>query len=444
MLLKSFISTNRIRILRKKNWATSFQKSLGICIILGSLICLTVAPSAALSSPKWGIYVGSSKDLLTSTKILEDSLGNKFENVLYYNAITDDFNINLANQVKDNNKHLQIILEFFDPNLDTDQPKYRLSTITNGDHDADITRWANQVKNFNDIVYLTPLSEMNGYWQTWSGVSNGNTPSDFIPAWRHIRDIFTATGTTNVKWVWAVNAVSVPNIPSNSPNVYYPGDNYVDYIGIDGYNFGPPDEPWLSFRNIFMPMYQKISQTISSTKPMMIMETACSEAGGDKAKWINDMFYDLSYSFPQVVQVNWFNRNKERDWRIESSNASLEAFRSNFAVKNNDISPTTNSTHSPSPTHIIKNNINSTHDKQQLDIKETIDSTINTDSASSENNSYSKSEKYLSQNNSINETTMIKLIGALIIFAQIAAFILFRNLKEYDNNRKHQKHLKKT
>jgi len=218
----------------------------------------------------------------------------------------------------------------------------------------------------------------------------------------------------------------------------------VDYIGIDGYNFGPPDEPWLSFRNIFMPMYQKISQTISSTKPMMIMETACSEAGGDKAKWINDMFYDLSYSFPQVVQVNWFNRNKERDWRIESSNASLEAFRSNFAVKNNDISPTTNSTHSPSPTHIIKNNINSTHDKQQLDIKETIDSTINTDSASSENNSYSKSEKYLSQNNSINETTMIKLIGALIIFAQIAAFILFRNLKEYDNNRKHQKHLKKT
>jgi len=56
------------------------------------------------------------------------------------------------------------------------------------------------------------------------------------------------------------------------------------------------------------------------------METASTESGGNKAKWITDMFTSLNNNFGQIQGITWFNINKETDWRIESSLASKQAF----------------------------------------------------------------------------------------------------------------------
>jgi len=104
---------------------------------------------------------------------------------------------------------------------------------------------------------------------------------------------------------------------------YYPGDAYVDWLGLDGYNRG--GAAWQSFAQVFGASYQSI--TALSAKPLMIAETASAEAGGSKAQWIVDAFStQILQRYPRIQAVLWFNQNKETDWRIESSAAAQRAF----------------------------------------------------------------------------------------------------------------------
>ena len=148
-------------------------------------------------------------------------------------------------------------------------------------------------------------------------------------AWRHVHDIFRAAGATNVKWVWSPNVVY-----SNSPPLapYYPGDAYVDQVGMDGYNWGDYFsfwKAWMSFEEIFGPTIAQV-RTFTS-RPLMVAETASTELGGDKAAWIRDFFAALR-RHPEVTGFVWFNQKKETDWRIESSAAARSAFAEGIAA----------------------------------------------------------------------------------------------------------------
>jgi hypothetical protein len=69
---------------------------------------------------------------------------------------------------------------------------------------------------------------------------------------------------------------------------------------------------------------------LAPTKPFMIGEFASSEVGGNKAAWITDAASRMQAAYPQLRAFVWFNYNKETDWRVESSTASLTAFKSSF------------------------------------------------------------------------------------------------------------------
>ena len=57
-----------------------------------------------------------------------------------------------------------------------------------------------------------------------------------------------------------------------------------------------------------------------------------SEAGGNKALWIADAAGRMqSGAYPQLRAFVWFDYDKETDWRVSSSAASLSAFKSSFA-----------------------------------------------------------------------------------------------------------------
>jgi beta-mannanase len=180
-------------------------------------------------------------------------------------------------------------------------------------------------------VYIRLAHEMNGNWYPWGGTVNGNSPADFVGAWRHVRDVFTQEGATNVKFVWAPNNDSVPNTSANAIGAYWPGDAYVDYLAIDGYNFGTGSSwsTWRSFSDVFGASYATVTKL--SSKPLVITEIGCSTSGGDKAAWIADMFRVLPTSFPRINGIVWFNVDKERDWRIESSAEALSAFKNGLS-----------------------------------------------------------------------------------------------------------------
>jgi len=207
--------------------------------------------------------------------------------------------------------------------------RYALGRIATGEHDAYIRSYARDAMRWGRPFFLRFAQEMNGDWMSWSSGVSGNTPGDFVAAWRHIHDIFQEEGATNVRWVWSPNC----NIPRLLPfAAFYPGDTYVDWAALDCYNpgTGAPGYTWMSLSDILADSYAAI--TALTPRPLMLAEVASSEIGGDKADWIlQGLLSDLPVRFPRINAVIWFDANfvakGEQDWRIDSSVASLSAFR---------------------------------------------------------------------------------------------------------------------
>ena len=214
------------------------------------------------------------------------------------------------------------------------QPEFSLSTIINGQHDEYIRQWATQARDWGHPFFLNFNWEMNGWWFPWSERVNGNQPGQYVQAWRHVHDLFVEVGTQNVTWVWCPNVINPNTIPLET---LYPGDEYVDWLCMDGYNYGThpamPNE-WRSFADVFGQTYATL-QRLSPNKPIMIAETASTEEGGSKASWIRNAFiYTLPEVFPKVKAVLWFNWNLDgMDWAMESSPASQGAFAQGIASR---------------------------------------------------------------------------------------------------------------
>jgi mannan endo-1,4-beta-mannosidase len=196
----------------------------------------------------------------------------------------------------------------------------KFDDMISGKFDGYIKSWARSAKSFGKTIYLRPFPEMNGNWTSWNG-----EPEKLVIAWRHIVDVFRAEGASNVVWVWSPNATDEPRIESNRMELYYPGGNYVDILALDGYNWGntKPSSGWRGFEAIFTDSYERITKL--GSQPVWFAEVASTEQGGDKAKWIEDMF--STTAFPRLEGIIWFDEHKETDWRVDSSDKSLQAFR---------------------------------------------------------------------------------------------------------------------
>jgi len=282
----------------------------------------------ALPTNRWvGFYVPGAPLGITALASLEAKVGEAAAVSTYFQSTSQGFTSTQATNASDHGAVPLTTLEMWDPAQGVDQPAYRLKAIASGAWDAYLRRYAASAKAFGRPVRLRLFHEMNGNWYPWGGTVNGNTPADFVAAWRHVRSIFTAAGATNVKFVWTPNVESVPNTSANAIAKYWPGEAYVDYIALDGYNFGTSRSwsSWRSFGAIFGPAYTSV--TALSPKPMFIAEIGCATVGGDKAAWIADMFRAIPQRYPRIAGVSWFNANKECDWRVESSTSSLASFR---------------------------------------------------------------------------------------------------------------------
>jgi len=158
---------------------------------------------------------------------------------------------------------------------------------------------------------------MNGDWRPWCAGVNGNTSAEFVSVWRKVYSIFRREGATNARWVWSPISQCGDSTPFKEP---YPGDDYVDWVGLDGYNWGTMQywSRWQRFTEICGKSYSTLTKM--SRKPMMIPEIASAESGGDKATWIRNTFLqEVSAKYPRIKAVVWFHAKKETDWRINSS-----------------------------------------------------------------------------------------------------------------------------
>jgi hypothetical protein len=200
-----------------------------------------------------------------------------------------------------------------------DQPEMRLRAIADGRHDDYIRKFAGAAQAAGGPLLIRFGHEMNDPGSAFSETQNGNSEGSYRAAFRHVHDIFADLDVKNVSWVWAPN-IRFEGEPSLAR--FYPGDEYVDWVGVDGYAY--PTAGCRSAADVFNETLADI-QTFSS-KPMMLSEVAVAEECPNKEAWIQDLFTWLN-SVPAIRGLIWWNRPDDRgDYRIDSSPGSLSVF----------------------------------------------------------------------------------------------------------------------
>ena len=198
-----------------------------------------------------------------------------------------------------------------------------LDDILSGSHDALIRERGSDAKSLGDKLFVDFGAEMNGEWSPWSGAQNGMNADKYLAVYRHVHDLMAEEGATNVIWVWCPNVTDEPRATWNEALSYYPGDEYVDWTCVDGYNWGATNGGWQTFHEVFADIYETLAM---KGKPIMIGEMASAESGGDKAEWIDAIIPTLQDDFPMIKALVWFDIDKETDWRISSSPEAEAAY----------------------------------------------------------------------------------------------------------------------
>ncbi len=202
------------------------------------------------------------------------------------------------------------------------QPRYTLESIIDGSHDAYIRAWARTLRAYGHPVLVRLAQEMNGNWYPWSEGVNSNKPGQFVQAWRHVHDVVTAAGATNVIWVWS----PIARVGHSLNLKLYPGNRYVDVLALTAFNGGTAVNwsGWHSFASLFDHSLNQL-HGLAPHKPIQISEVASAEQGGNKAAWIAAAFRDLDRR-PQVTSLVWFDVDKQADWRLDSSTPAAQTF----------------------------------------------------------------------------------------------------------------------
>lgn len=275
----------------------------------------TITP---LSKLKWGVFTGSNPTTITEFEKKVDENPDYLAYFVHWGNGEGKLPTYLYDFVYKKDRTLVLFWEASDYKIGgTDQPLYSYSSILDGAWDSYFKDFAIQLRQYKGPIILVPFSELNGNWTPWSGTKNGNTPQEAVLAWRHVHGFFN--DVPNVSFGFAVNAASVPNTPENHIDQYYPGDAYVDYIGVDGFNMGTP---WLSFDAVFKGALTTLSKY---NKPTLLFSFATAE-GPQKSAWLHDALHVQLPKYPFVKGWIYFNQHKERNWLLWSDQATFDVF----------------------------------------------------------------------------------------------------------------------
>jgi hypothetical protein len=226
------------------------------------------------------------------------------------------------------------------------EPLYTLGRIARGDFDSELQRCAQDAKSLGFPIMIEFGPEANGSWFPWNGAWNGagedfygekgfpDGPERFRDAYRRVVRIFRDAGADDVTWVFHVASDGAPKKDWNSASYYYPGDEFVDWIGASLYGRLRGGDPARAFDDIMGKVYPGLC-ALSPSKPIAILELGVSDPKGtdDKPEWIREAFSAVSSGrYPRLKAVSWWNKvfrpdGKRSTLEIDSSPESLEAYR---------------------------------------------------------------------------------------------------------------------
>lgn len=185
-----------------------------------------------------------------------------------------------------------------------------LAAIAAGTYDVYLRAYADSARDFGHQVVIGFGHEANAPWYSWG---HTRTPAaTFVAAWKHIVTLFRSQGADNVTWLWTIEADQHGTGPISS---WWPGENYVTWVGIDGFYTRPSD----TFSSVFA---RTITQVRSFTdKPVLLADTGVARNSNQYANILN-LFRGMARY--QLLGLVWFDTG---DWRLEGNPMAEAAFR---------------------------------------------------------------------------------------------------------------------
>lgn len=279
---------------------------------------------------KWGIYEpDAAKSQMNRLLDLEQKLDYTFGLLIRYQSLDTGFPAEDLTKIYDGGRFAVLTLQTMHYNKDNSSIMY---DILKGKYDEYLTKYAQDIKAFGHPLLFRLDNEMNGDWVPYSSYHNSKDTEIYTEMWTYIHDIFSKNEVDNVLWVWNPNNLSKPGFAWNHTLLYYPGDDYVDVVGLTAYNTGTfyEGEEWSTFHELYAPLYAQYDEWFD--QPMMIAEFGSSSIGGDKVEWVNGMFGELD-QYPKIKAAVWWshmdfdpNNRPARIYKLDESPELVETF----------------------------------------------------------------------------------------------------------------------
>jgi mannan endo-1,4-beta-mannosidase len=301
----------------------------------------------APSSDYWGVSINGVPQGMPQLRALDSEVGSAPSELTWYQGWDEPYPAQAVQNAWQNGA-LPMITWESKPTIDStpaqSDPAYALRYIINGNYDSYLQSFAQSVVAQGMPVVIRLDQEMNGNWFPWTEGTNGNTSGQFVQMWQHVWNIFQAAGANQyVIWLWAPNRVdNLAHAPSLSE--LYPGDSYVDWVGIDAYWRSTTEAP--TFAAVLGESIAAVNAV--ATKPIYIAETAGietdptngSDVGPQKVQFTTNFLTGIEAD-TQIVGFSWFDNVATSssdgttitdDWRIDSDASNLIAFKTGLAA----------------------------------------------------------------------------------------------------------------
>jgi len=221
-----------------------------------------------------------------------------------------------------------------DLKYDGEDTIYTLQNIIDGDFDADLHTWCVAARGFSTNLIVEYGTEINSNSFVWSGIHNGgkNTtgygdpslpdgPERFVDAYRHIIQVCRDEGAENITWVFHIDSANHPDESWNRAENYYPGGEWIDWIGVSIYGANRPDSTFIDiFPLRFEIVYEQIS-AFAPDKPVIVAEFGTAKNNNllDQTQWTKDAFLSLDTErYPNLIGFSWWNEWWQNDRYAEN------------------------------------------------------------------------------------------------------------------------------
>ena len=269
---------------------------LRACLALALLASWCVAESLAPGEPPVGCYIGAYIELDPVVKddisAFETLTGKRHATYFRYVGYGRPFPFEWANRLKAAGAVPHIAWE----------PNEGLDKVRDDDY---LRGWAQAAAHFGGPIFLRYASEMNGDWEAYSG-----DPDLYIEKWRLVRDVMRRFAP-NVIMLWCPFATPKSTIP-----LYYPGDDYVDWVGVNIYSV-VHYEGNVNKRSVdnAVQHLEFIYNLYAERKPIAIGEYAathyCAAIQAPTVDFavreMRRVYESIETRFPRVRMINWFS-----------------------------------------------------------------------------------------------------------------------------------------